>query len=582
MPVVSATSRLWIHALPYRRDFAWGLVFLLGTNALAMAIPWILRAAIEALSRGTTLAVVTRYAGAMAALALVQGWVRTRSRLRILGASRRIAHDLRTRFYARLTEHPASWYDANRTGDVMSRGVNDVQLLQSLYGPGALNLLNTAIVYVGATLPMLRLDPLLTGVSLTLFPLLYLGVNRISKGVYARSIAVQEQLAALSNRTQENLSGSQQVRIFAQEEREIAAFREASGVYRERNLALARTRGLMIALIGAFAGCGTLFVLLVGGWRVIRGDITFGDFVAFNAYLGILAWPTVALGWIVNVFQRGLGALERLEQVIDARPEPRADDDGDLPPLDGDLEIRGLTFAHAGAARPALRDVTLRIPKGSRVALVGPVGSGKSTLANLLARVYSAPEGTIYLGGVDLAGVPAARARRSVSYVPQEAFLFSRALSDNVAFGAPDAAEAEVSRAVAAAGLARDVAEMPEGLGTVVGERGFTLSGGQRQRATLARALVRTPGLLVLDDALSAVDADTERAILASLEADGVGRTLLLVTHRVASLSGMERVIVLDEGRVVEDGSPGELLARDGLFASLVRRQRLTGRLEGA
>ena len=552
------------------------------TNALAMGVPWVLREAVRALEAGTTLAALAGYAGVMATLALLQAWVRTASRLRILGASRRIAFDLRERFFAKLLALPSSWYDANRTGDVMSRAVNDVQLLQSLYGPGALNLLNTAIVYVGALALMLLLDPVLTAASLALFPALYYGVNRLSRGVYARSIAVQEQLGHLSNRAQENLSGSSQVRIYAQEEREIAAFREASSEFRARNLALARRRGVMIAMIGLFSGCGTLLVLGVGGLRVIRGDITFADFVAFNAYLGILAWPTVALGWIVNVFQRGAGALERLEEVLDRDPEIPAEPDDGAAPLGGDLEIRGLTFTYPGAAHPALRDVSLTIPKGQRVALVGPVGSGKSTLASLVARAYAAPAGSVRIGGVDVTTVPAARVRRSVGVVPQEAFLFSKSLRANVALGRPDADDGEIRRAIELARLDGELSALPDGLDTVVGERGHTLSGGQRQRATIARALLPGPGLYVLDDALSAVDADTERAILEGLREGLSGATLLLISHRIATLSEMDRIVVLDGGRVVEDGTHDDLLRRDGLYARLFRTSQLETRLDGA
>jgi ATP-binding cassette subfamily B protein len=579
---VSVVARLWSHARPYRGDFARGAALLVLTNALAMGIPWVLREAVRALETGTTLRTLGGYALAMAALALLQAWVRTASRLRILGASRRIAFDLRERFFSKLLVLPSSWYDTHRTGDVMSRAVNDVQLLQSLYGPGAMNVLNTAIVYAGALAVMLVLDPVLTAASLAMFPALYYVVNRLSRGVYARSIAVQEQLGNLSNRAQENLSGSAQVRIYAQEEREIAAFREASDEFRRRTMSLARRRGLMIAAIGVFSGCGTLLVLVIGGLRVIHGDIAFADFVAFNAYLGILAWPTVALGWIVNVFQRGVGALERLEEVLAKEPEIPAEADDGAAALRGDLEVRGLTFAYPGAAAPALRDVNLTIPQGARVALVGPVASGKSTLANLLARAYAAPVGTIRIGGVDVTTVPAARVRRSVGLVPQEAFLFSKALRENIALGRPEAPDAEIDRAVGLARLDADLPALPSGLDTVVGERGHTLSGGQRQRATIARAIVPGPGFYVLDDALSAVDADTERAILEGLREGLRGATLLLISHRVSTLATMDRILVLDGGRVVEDGTHDDLLARDGLYARLFRTSLLETRLDGA
>jgi ATP-binding cassette subfamily B protein len=583
-PRPTRLQRLWSHARPYRGAFVFGFALLLLTNALALGIPWLLRDAIHALERRESARTVAWYACGMAGLALAQAAARTWSRLTILGASRRIVFDLRNQFFGQLQRLSASWYDTHRTGDVMSRGVNDVQILQSLYGPGLLNLVNTAIVYVAVVALLLRIDPLLTAVSLSLFPALYFGVNRISRRVYARSLQVQQQLGDISNRAQENLSGIQQVKIYAQEAREIEGFRALNDTFRAHNLSLSRLRGAMVSLIGVVSGLATLLVLFVGGLHVIRGRMSFGDFVAFNAYLGQLAWPTVALGWIVNVFQRGAGALDRLDEVLDARPDvPASADEGEEaagPALSGTLEVRGLSFAYAPGGPPALHDVSLTIPEGSRVALVGPVGSGKSTLVNLLARAYRVPRGTIFLGGVDINDLSVSRLRRSLGYVPQEAFLFSKPLRDNIALGRPEASDEEIARAVRLSHLSADLAAFPEGLDTVVGERGFTLSGGQRQRATLARAAVPEPRILILDDALSSVDADTEKAILAQLQEGLAGRTLILISHRLSTLAGVDRIVVLDGGRVVEDGTHADLMQRGGLYARLFQRGQLEARLD--
>ena len=584
-PVTPILGRLWRPTLPYRRDYAWGLALLLVTNAFALGIPWLLRAAVASMESGTDLATLSRYAAGMVLLALAQAWVRTRSRVRILGASRKVAHDVRRAFFAHLQRLDAAFYDRNRTGDVMSRAVNDVQILQALYGPATMNFLNTAIVYLAVTAVLFRLDVLLTFLSLSLLPALYFAVNRISKHVYSRSLAVQEQLGSVSNRVQENLSGIRQVKIYAQEEAEIDRFRLLCNDLRSRNLALARLRGTMMALIGVFTGCATLLVLFAGGLRVIGGDMAFADFVAFQAYLAMLAWPTVALGWIVNVFQRGVGAMERLEQVLDVRPGIPADDDGsdsEVPRVPPEIDIRSLTVSYNEEGAAALSDLTVRIPAGSRVAVVGPVGSGKSTLLHVLSRVYPAPSGTVFLDDRDLNDVPVAESRKTIGLVPQDSFLFSRTLRQNVALGRPGASEAAVFEAVELAGLAKDLDGLPHGLDTVIGERGFTLSGGQRQRATIARALLADPPVLLLDDSLSSVDADTEALILSGLERASRGRTLILVTHRPSTLAAVDRILVLDRGRLVEEGTHADLLKRKGTYAELFRRHEMEARLDGA
>ena len=573
-------ARFWSWTAAYRGAYARGLAWLVLTNVFALAIPWVLRDAVHALERGVPPGTIARYACAIIALALIQAWVRTLSRLVILGASRRIAFDVREAFFSKLLTLDAAFYDGQRTGDLMSRGVNDLQLLQAFYGPGLLNALNTAIVYVGVLVAMVRIDAGLAAAACALFPLLYLGVNRLSRRVYAKSLAVQEQLASISNRAQENISGIQQVKIYAQEAREIEGFRALCDAFRAKSLGFARVRGVMVALIGTFTGFGTLVVLFLGGLHVIEGRITLGDFVAFNAYFAQLAWPTIALGWIVNVFQRAAGAMDRVDEILRAEPSVPVPGGAVAPPLDGSIRLSELSFAYASAPGvDVLSGISLTIPAGSKVAIVGSVGAGKSTLAHLIARIYPVPRGTMFFGDEDATEIPVERVRAGVALVPQEAFLFSRTLADNVRLARPSADAAEVEGAVAVSRLDADLPALPAGLATVVGERGYTLSGGQRQRATLARALLADAPILVLDDALSAVDAGTEREILDGLERERRGRTLILVTHRYAALKTMDRIVVLERGRLVEEGAHDDLIARNGAYARLYRRRRLEERV---
>jgi ATP-binding cassette subfamily B protein len=488
---------------------------------------------------------------------------------------------MRNRLFAHLQRLPLSFFRRHSTGDVVSRAINDVRPIRAFFGPGVLNLVNTSLVYIGSVAVMLTMSPRLTLCALAPYPFFVLAVNRLSRRVYARSLAVQEGLAELTNKAQENLSGMTLIKTYVREDAEAEAFAALSDGYVERNLALARARGVMIPLMGTMSHMGTIIVIVLGGGQIIRGDLTLGDFVAFNAYLAYLLWPTFAFGWILNTFQRGLAAIRRLGEIFSEPAEVREIEGGEGGeagvPFEGRIEIRNLTYTHAGSSEGVehLNDVSITLEPGEVLGILGTVGSGKSTLASFLPRILTPPNGTIFLDGVDVNEIPLPRLRRHISMVPQEPYLFSRSIRANVAYAPRGFDDEQVLEAVEAASLSRDIPAFPKGLDTIVGERGFTLSGGQRQRATLARALITAPSILILDDPLSSVDAGVEEEMLSSLRSEARGRTVLLISNRVAALSWADRILVLHGGRVVEQGTHEELLGRGGLYTAIARQQSL-------
>lgn len=564
----------------YRRSFVLGFLCLVATNGLTLLIPWLLKEAIEALRGAAGARRVGLYAAAIAVVGLLLAVVRTWSRWHVLGASRRVVADVRERLFAHLQTLPASFYARHRTGDLMSRSVNDLLLIRSLFGPGILNVVNVALLYTAGLGMMLALDPGLALAAVLPYPFLLLAVGRVSQTIHKRSNAAQEQLAEISNKAQENLTGINQVKAYVREAAEIETFGRLNAEYRHRNLALARARGLIVTLMGGLGGVSTIIVLFLGGRHVIEGRLTFGGLVAFMSYLAIFTGPTIMMGWVLGVLQRGLGAIRRVEEILEERSDLPGDAvSGQAPDLSGAVRFRGLTFAFSGGP-PVLRDIDLEVPAGSVVGVVGRVGSGKSALVQLLGAVHPVPEGTLFLDGRDINTLPTADVRDQVAMVPQETFLFSRSIADNIALGRPSSTRERIEEVARAAQLSRDLDQFPQGLDTRVGERGITLSGGQRQRVALARALLMAPKILVLDDALSSVDADTEEAILAALRTYLEGRTTFIVSHRISTVLSADHVIVLDAGRMAESGTVDDLLSRDGLFARMHRQQQIERELE--
>ncbi|MCK6554818.1 ABC transporter ATP-binding protein/permease [Candidatus Binatia bacterium] len=570
--------RLWGYVRRYRRRYAVGCLCLLATASLAMAIPYLLKRAVDAVGAGAPASRVATFALTIVAIALAQAVVRTLSRSLIFNVGRDVEYDLRNDLFRHLERLPLAFYQRHQTGDLMSRLVNDVTAVRMLLGVGVLNLINTPIYYAYGVAIMLALDARLTLAALIPYPLLLIVVKFYSRRILEDTLRVQEGLAALSSDVQENLSGMHVVRAYAAEEIQARIFAAANERFKAASLKLARSRGQLFPLMRAASSVGTLVVLWYGSLQAIAGRLSLGDMVAFIGYLNLLAWPTLALGWILSVLQRGRAAMRRLEEILDA-PATISDRPGatPLPVIHGAIAYRDVTFAYptAGTGRTALRNVTLAVAPGRQLALIGRTGAGKSTLAMLLPRLFDAHNGTVLLDGRDVRTMPLAQLRRAIAYVPQDPFLFSATVRDNIRFGADHADDAAVRTAATVAGVATDIESFPRGYDTVVGERGITLSGGQKQRLTIARALLRDAPVLVLDDALSSVDTRTERTILTALESVVRQRTRIVVSHRISTVQNADVIAVIDEGQVVEIGNHATLMARGGLYADLARQQRL-------
>ena len=568
----------------YRRAFAIGLVCVIATTAFQLLGPWVLKYAIDDLNTGVTRQKLILYAGLLLGIAMVRGAFLFLMRRIIIGASRDIEYDIRSDFFARLEQQPPGYYQARRTGDLMSRATNDLNAVRMMIGPAIMYSANTVLIFVVAIILMLTIDVRLTLIALVPLPFVTLAVRYFGSAIHKRFEQIQAQLSDISAVVQEALSGVRVVRAYRQEAHERDRFRHSNEEYLRRNRVLIRLQGAFYPSMTLFLGFGSLLVLWIGSRDVIQGTITLGEFVAFNGYLVMLAWPMIAFGWVTNILQRGLASWGRMLEVLDAVPaisDATVTPAGRAAALDGAIEFRHLTFVYPGTDRPVLEDVSLRIEPGQTAAFVGATGSGKSTLINLLPRLHEPPAGTVLVGGVDVREIPLARLRGAIGFVPQEPFLFSTSIGENVAFGAADYADS-IRRAAAVARLDKDVADFPRGFDTMVGERGITLSGGQKQRTALARAVMVDPEILILDDALSAVDTYTEEEILTRLRDVMRARTAIVVAHRISTVREADRIFVLHHGELAEQGTHDELVALNGLYAAMYRKQLLEEELQAS
>ncbi|MGD0444355.1 MAG: ABC transporter ATP-binding protein [Edaphobacter sp.] len=558
----------------YRKQLAWGGVSTILYNVIKVLIPLVIGNAIDDMRRGLTQEKVVRDALILLLIAALSAIFLYITRQVIIGASREIEFDLRNDIFANLERQSPGYYHTHRTGDIMARTTNDLNAVRMLLGPAIMYSANT-LVFTAAALPfMYHISPRLTFFAFVPLPMASVLVQYFGARIHRRFERIQAMFSDISAKAQENFSGARLIRAFAQEDAEIASFETANLEYIKRSLYLVRLMAMLWPTLEFVLGLSLMITLLVGGHEVVQHQISVGEFTSFNVYMVQLIWPIIAVGWVVNLFQRGTASVVRIDELLKQKPDITDTPAAVHTPIAGEVEFRNLTFAYPGAP-PVLHDINLRIPAGSSLAIVGPTGAGKSTLVSLIPRLNDTSPGSILIDGQPIRHFTLSALRQGIGFVPQETFLFSETIRHNISFGRPEASPEQVEEAATIAHICTEILEFPKGFDTEVGERGLTLSGGQKQRTAIARAIVRDPKILILDDALASVDTYTEERILSGLKRVMEGRTTVFISHRISTARNADQIAVLVAGRIAELGTHDELIARNGYYTSLFEKQRL-------
>ena len=579
--------RLKPYFLRYRRTLMWGILTVIGSNLFTVVQPMFLGFAIDELKSGIESHTLVsgdllKWAAIIVSFSLIAGVFTFLTRQTIIVISRLIEFDLRNDFLTHLQRLSYSYYQNTPTGDLMAHATNDIAAVRNVVGPGVMYPTDTLLTFVLVLVLMLVKDWQLTLLALIPLPFVSLIVYRIGQRIHEKSLERQAQFSLLTTRAQENLSGIRVIKSYVREEYEIGLFRQLSWEYLKKNLVLARIQSIMWPLMFAIIGSSIIITLYFGGVRVIDGRLTIGALSAFLAYLVMLIWPVIAFGWVLSMLQQGAASMERLCKIFDTKPEIQDTEktDNSIRVIEGEIEFRDVRFIHKNAPSPTLEKISIKIDCGATLAVVGYTGSGKTTLVNLIPRLYDVTEGQLLIDGKDITTIPLDVLRANIGYVPQETFLFSETLSENIRYGTDDGTSEHIQQAADISQLARDVLEFPKKYETMIGERGITLSGGHKQRTSIARALIRQPMILILDDSLSAVDTYTEEEILRRLRQYMKGRTCIIISHSISTVKNADRIIVLDKGLIVEHGTHEELVSAGGIYADLNEKQLLERELE--